>query len=108
MTEFYNIWEMVDEMNEIATATVRETMEACRAEDLGLDPRAGYHLFVNRDCVAMRGRTASLDYYGGFEYVDSEYVQVVGDWKFYFCDDERVQDHIDAYYDRQTQEEECC
>ena len=102
--EFHNIYDMVDEMNDIAERTVRETMDACKATDLGLDSRAGYGLFVNEDCIAVMGSTSSLEYYGGFEYVDRDYVRKVGDWTFYFADDDRVQDHIDIYYEKQEDE----
>jgi hypothetical protein len=105
--EFTGIYDMVDEMNEIAERTVRNTMEPCKATDLGLDSRAGYALFVNEDCIAVNGDGHMLDYYGGFEYVDKEYVRVVGDWKFYFADDQRVQEHICIYFaEQETAEDE--
>jgi hypothetical protein len=99
--KFTSIYDMVDEMNDMALRTVRETMEPCKASELGLDSRAGYALFVNEDCIAVEGDGHALDYYGGFEYVDKEYVRVVGDWKFYFADDDRVRDHIETYFEKQ-------
>lgn len=105
--EFSNIFDMVDEMNDIAERTVRETMEPCRADELGLDRRAGYNLFVNEDCIAVEGSTGSLEYYGGFEYVDKDYVRKVGDWTFYFNDSERVEECIMYYYaEKETAEDD--
>lgn len=104
--DFHSIYDMVDEMNDIAERTVREQMEPCRATDLGLDSRAGYALFVNEDCIAIEGSTGSLEYYGGFEYVDRDYVRKVGDWTFYFSDDDRVRDHIETFYDHQNEDEQ--
>lgn len=99
-TDFDSIYDMADAMNEVVERTIRSNMECVRPRQLGLDDRAGYELFVNEDCIAVRnGNRRSLDYYGGFEYVDSEYVQVFGDYTFYFAEDDRVSDHIDRYYD---------
>jgi len=103
--KFTDIHEMIDEINAQVLRTVREQMTACRAEELGLDRRAGYELFVNQDFIAVEGGSRELDYYGGFEYVDSQYVTVVGDFKFYSAGDSRVQDHIQQYFETQEEEE---
>lgn len=102
--DFHSIYDMVDEFNDVAERTVRETMEQCNASDLGLDIRAGYRLYVNEDCIAVEGDGHLLDYYGGFEYVDKDYIRVVGDWKFYFADDDRVRGCIEEYFERQKDE----
>lgn len=104
--KFDNISDMIDEINDAVERTVRETMQPCKAEDLGLDSRAGYRLFVSEDCIAVEGDGHLLDYYGGFEYVSKDCVQVMGDWKFYMADDDRVQDHIEIYFQEQTETEE--
>ena len=105
--EFSNIYDMVDEMNAVAERTVFDTMEPCKAQELGLDRRAGYAMFVNEDCIAVEGSTSSLEYYGGFEYVDKDYVRKVGDWTFYFNDSERVEECIMYYYaEKETADDE--
>jgi hypothetical protein len=38
----------------------------------------------------------SLRYYGGFEYVDDEYIRTYGDYVIYSAETERVQDVIDS------------
>lgn len=68
-----------------------DNMKEVKAKDLGLDPRAGYQLFVGEDCIAVKTKYAgTLDYYGGFEYVDGESKREIGNWRFYTGDDDRV------------------
>ncbi len=104
--KFTDIHEMIDEINDQVLRTVRETMETCKAEDLGLDRRAGREIFVNHDFIAVEGDGHMLDYYGGFEYVRSECVTVIGDFKFYSADDSRVREHIEQYFETQEEEAE--
>jgi len=67
-------------------------------EELGLDRRAAYRLFVKDNVIAVsRGDDRTLQYYGGFEYVDKEYRHVLGDWVFYMADDDRVQGCLDRF-----------
>ena len=94
-TELYNIGQQVG-------AVVAETMTEVQAEDVGLDRRAAYRLWVTEDTIAVRkDNDSGLQYYGGFEYVDKEYRMEMGDWVFYFADDERVADHLSQYYDKE-------
>lgn len=101
-----DINDLFDSINERIERVLREQFDAVSAEQLGLDRRAGYRLYVNADYIAAEGDGHMLDYYGGFEYVDSEAVRVYGDYKFYSSDDERVREHIARYYDEQQAEEE--
>lgn len=69
-------------------------------EIIGLDMRCG-PLFINENAIAVRKHNdGSLQYYGGFEYVDKEYRYEVGDYVFYNGEDERVREHLDRYYTR--------
>jgi hypothetical protein len=106
-TTFDSIDEMAYAVNGAVNRTVHATMTACRADEMGLDSRAGYTLFVNDEYIAVPSSgIRSLEYYGGFEYVDEEYTFVLGDYKFYSTDDDRVKEHIDTYYNRHAEEEE--
>ena len=58
------------------------------AEELGLDPRCG-SLYVAEDFIATIHRK-SLDYYGGFEYIDSEYILSLQTLTIYSNEAERV------------------
>jgi hypothetical protein len=69
------------------------------AEGIGLDPRAGYSVYVSTTAIAVnRNDVRMLDYYGGFEYVDGDDRVDLGDIVVFKNDSSRVQDCIDHYY----------
>ena len=76
------------ELVESAQAAIQQDCERVPAHELGLDPRCGF-LYVGEDFVATN-RHRELDYYGGFEYIDSEYTLLLGTWKLYFKGDRRI------------------
>lgn len=84
-------------------STVQETIRqlqdeiesSCRqvpAHELGLDSRCGM-VYVGGDFIASP-YPGNLDYYGGFEYVDPDYTQSLGDWKLYSNEDDRVSEAL--------------
>lgn len=92
---------MLNELEEmIDNFMVRVVSEAkeVTAADMGLDHRAGHEFFVS-DCLryifAKNRNVRTLDYYGGFEYVDSSCRNTIGEWTFYSADDQRVAEAID-------------
>ena len=92
-------------INQKVEAIINEELREVTPQELGLDPRAGYHLFINEEYIAVgNGRLESLNYYGGFDYVDEEHVTVLGDMVFYSADDERVQDHLDEFFIKEDAE----
>jgi hypothetical protein len=107
-TRFDSIYDMIESVNTVVERNIQELMEPCTAKDLGLDPRAGYSLFVNEDFIAVSvGNSRSLDYYGGFEYVDSDSTFTVGDYKFYSTESDRVEECVMIYYaEKETAEDE--
>ena len=91
--------ELLSEMNSKVEGLIDEEFREVTPKEIGLDSRAGYRLFINEDYIAVsRGNRRSLDYYGGFEYVDEEHITVLGDMVFYSSDDERVQGHLDEFF----------
>ena len=93
------------EINKKVEAIIDEEFREVTPKEIGLYPRAGYNLFINEDYIAVsKGNRRTLDYYGGFEYVDEEYVTVLGDMVFYSADDERVQDHLDEFFIKEDTE----
>lgn len=69
-----------------------------KAEQLGLDPRAGYCMYVNSEAVAISIKDVmQLDYYGGFEYVDKQSRTESCGFVFYTRDDARVNDCINHW-----------
>jgi hypothetical protein len=64
------------------------------ARKLNLDVRCG-DLVVGETWIAT-DNARTLDYYGGFEYVDDSYKTRIGSWTFYARDDDRVDSAITA------------
>ena len=94
--DIYNIKQVLNEMVE---QLIDEEFRVVKSLEVGLDNRSAYQLFINEDHIAVRkSDRRSLDYYGGFEYVDEENVTVLGDYVFYSADDERVQGHLDEFF----------
>jgi imidazolonepropionase-like amidohydrolase len=60
------------------------------AESLGLDERCG-PLVVGEDWIAVSDDgVRRLRYYGGFEYIDEEYITMLGNTTFYSIEADRV------------------
>lgn len=76
-------------------------LEPVQASEFGLDNRAGM-LYVTDECIFVKNnRRSTLEYYGGFEYVDKESVYTIGNdnngYTFYWRDDDRVEEAITNY-----------
>lgn len=98
--------ELHDRMTDIAEEALEEA-QSFSAAQLGLDPRSSYMpLMVTDDLVAVHeGSDRSLQYYGGFEYVDKANRVECGNWVLYFADDcERVQECINSAFGSADQE----
>lgn len=103
--KFDSVYDMVDAINEVVERNVRDNFEMVNANKLGLDIRAGYQLFVNEDAIVVtKSSDRSLQYYGGFEYVDKDYRHEMGDFVFYMADDDRVREHIETFYCEEHEE----
>ena len=91
-----DLFELIDDVSEL-TNTFVGNMGKVNPEQLGLDNRCG-SLFITPDCIGVyKDRDRSLQYYGGFEYVDKEYRHEFGDYVFYSAEDNRVRDHLEQY-----------
>ena len=100
------LYNLMNEINGKVEELIDEEFRLVKPEDIGLESRAGYNLFINEDYIAVsKSNRRSLDYYGGFEYVDEEHVTVLGDYVFYSADDERVQGHLDNVFNPEKEEE---
>ena len=67
------------------------------AKDIGLDDRCGKVYVAEDAIICYVGNDRQLQYYGGFEYVDKDYRMGVGDFVFYFGDDDRVEKCLKQY-----------
>lgn len=82
--------DALNQLDELAEQLVKGAV-SIHASKMGLDDRCGY-LMVGEDFIATR-HDRTLQYYGGFEYVDAEYRHVMGSWVFYDIEHERVAEH---------------
>jgi len=90
------LFDLIDEVTELTDNFVA-TMGKVNPEQLGLDNRCG-SLFITPDCIGTyKELDRALQYYGGFEYVDSQYRHEFGDYIFYSAEDNRVRDHLEQY-----------
>ena len=94
-----NLFTLIDEVTEL-TDNYIGTMEKVPAVKLGLDNRSG-SLFVSPECIAVyKANDRALQYYGVFEYVDTEYRHEMGEFVFYSAEDDRVQGHLQDYLNK--------
>lgn len=104
MKDVYDIQDMICNVSEQMRHYVRR-MDFVPADDLGLDRRAAYRLWVDKDCIIVdKEHDSTLQYYGGFEYVDKEYRTEIDDYVIYLRDDERVDGHLRYYYEEELEE----
>ena len=92
-----NIYSLKDDVEDLAEDFIKHKMTKIKVsrETLDLDHRSASYVYINDDCIAVdSNQRRTLDYYGGFEYVDMNSVMVLGNYVFYLKSDERVQDVI--------------
>lgn len=90
--EFGNLLEEVDQS---VNQFLRDATEVS-ATELGLDQRAFWgEAKVTLEVIAVnKAQDRTLQYYGGFEYVNKEDRYVMGDWVFYHVEDDRVREAL--------------
>lgn len=97
--EFTSIEDMLNEIQNMVAVGINQMMTEVQPEDLGLDPRAAPILYVSDECIAVPfSSKGTLDYYGGFEYVNPESIDVIGNFALYYASDDRVKDHIETFF----------
>jgi galactokinase/mevalonate kinase-like predicted kinase len=88
--------DVIDD-TEMAMDELVKAAEQVKPEQLGLDRRAGYHMYVvegNHLIVRLGSGDRQLQYYGGFEYVDKDHRSEVGGYAVYSAESDRVQEAI--------------
>jgi hypothetical protein len=101
-----SVFDLIGKFNVEITNFVSQEMTKVNAEDIGIDARCG-SLFIDHDTIAVRKWSdGTLQYYGGFEYVDKEYRKEVGEWVFYFSEDSRIARHIDQWQDELNEDDQ--
>jgi hypothetical protein len=102
--DFDSTLDMIDCVNEVVERHVRK-MDRVTANDLGLDMRCG-RVFVDRneEVIAVEC-SRSIDYYGGFEYInEGEGRTTCGSYTFFNTESSRVQDCFDHLNERETEQ----
>ena len=96
--------DIICRINDIVSDHLNEEFEMIPAVKAGLDHRCG-GIFISQDAIVVdKYRDGTLQYYGGFEYVDKGFRKEIGDYVFYLYDDSRVASHIDRFFDRDDEE----
>jgi hypothetical protein len=92
------MWEIDEKINDLIEQIVGgPDVVKINAEDAGLDCRSGtVYISVQNDFIASAS-IGSIEYYGGFEYIDSEYTTSLGHIKFYSGETSRVRNAIEYY-----------
>ena len=92
------MWELERRVENLVMRYLEESDAVyVSADALGLDYRCGsIHISVDEDFIAVNS-TYSIEYYGGFEYIDSDYKSTIGHITFYSGEHSRVRDAIDYY-----------
>ena len=100
-----NVLELVDVIEDQVKEIILSFTEVT-PEELGLDTRSAYKLYINEDFIACRDSDKrQLNYYGGFEYVDSQFVISLGNFHFYSIEDSRVSGHLDTFFSKESEVE---
>lgn len=107
MTDYSDALDFCEQMTEAARHFVGQMTEV-QAKELGLDARAfwGYAYVDETAIVVIKDQDRTLQYYGGFEYVDKAYRREVGDYVFYLAEDDRVREHIERFLHSDDEVEE--
>jgi hypothetical protein len=98
------MWELEQQVEELVNKYIEESEAVCvNADQVGLDYRCGMvYVSVADDFVAVSGGGSSINYYGGFEYIDSDYITTIGNMTFYSGEHSRVENCI-RYYIENTE-----
>jgi len=93
------MWELEQQVEELVNNYIKESGAVCvGARDVGLDYRCGMvYVSPEEDFIAVSGKPGSINYYGGFEYIDSDYITTIGHMTFYSGETSRVQECIEYY-----------
>ena len=102
------MWELERQVEELVNKYLEESGAVrVRADKVGLDYRCGYvYVILEEGFIAVKGSTYSIDYYGGFEYMDPCYRTTIGNITFYSGEVDRVSDCLITYKESLKDDEE--
>lgn len=91
-----NFYELQDTVWNMTRDYVLDECVIVKPEELGLDRRCG-KIYVNTEdevIAVHKDNRRNIEYYGGFEYIDSSCVECAGDYVFY-TEHQRVEECFD-------------
>ena len=102
------MWELEQQVEELVNKYLEESGAVqVYAPTVGLDRRCGcVYVILEEDTIAVRGSTSSIDYYGGFEYMDPCYRTTIGNVTFYSGEVDRVSDCLTTYKESLREDQE--
>jgi hypothetical protein len=110
-----NMYELIENINaqveeQLASDDFKLLSKGADIEKAIGDRRAAYELWVSEECVVVKkAHDRTLQYYGGYEYIDKSLRMEAGDYVIYFDDGEadgRVGRAIDVAFAREVMYEE--
>lgn len=105
MKSLYDLEEKIEEYQEKIAHEVGiffSNVDEVNASEVGLDRRCG-NVFVGSDFIAVRElNKRSIEYYGGFEYINRDHVKQIGEYVIYNLEfdgewEDRVKRCIDIF-----------
>ena len=90
--------DLIEEVNNTVRKYVDNAVRV-EAETLGLDGRICGLYVAEGAIIVSKNNDSTLQYYGGFEYVDKEARTELGKYVFYNAEDGRVAECIARYED---------
>jgi hypothetical protein len=100
MQDFTDTLEMIDEIQYMVERHV-QGLRRVSAVELGLDMRCGRaYVSENMDAIIVDGDARSFNYYGGFEYIDSEDIRKLGDYTVFLDTSDRVRDALECLMEK--------
>ena len=93
--------DLEDKITDLVDLFIRD-LPRVNASKVGLDQRCG-EVFVGENFIAVKSyNDNSLQYYGGFEYIDKEQRKQFGDLVFYMVesDDDRVAECLEFFNEK--------
>lgn len=98
-------YSIMDQIDNIFSEFVENLIELeefvdVTAKEIGLDERSAYSgLKISMSGILVPTKyVGKMEYYGGFEYIDKEYVRELGEYRFYSSKASRVKDCINQYF----------
>lgn len=90
------IYELDNQIAEIVENYIATSCKKGDPKQTQMDGRAIGEFYYNYDCIIIpAANRRSLDYYGGFEYINSDYVKQYGDYVIYSAEADRVQEVLE-------------